>query len=160
MTTMTPPTRHGRKLATPTVDNWRAYRACTIENAELFFPVGDSALARAQAEQAKQVCRRCPVAEWCLQWALETRQDSGVWGGLSEDDRRRIHRRKRPVYRGGDQTAVDYILENRLDEFQDAAGRGLTVMQIAREIGTNVRTVNSVKARLVEAGALEAVNAA
>ena len=43
-----------------------------------------------QIEAAKKVCRSCAVIEPCLQWALETGQDSGVWGGLSEDERRAL----------------------------------------------------------------------
>ena len=46
-----------------------------------------------QIEEAKSVCRRCPVIEPCLQWALESGQDAGVWGGLSEDERRALKRR-------------------------------------------------------------------
>lgn len=40
-----------------------------------------------------QRSRRCPVSEHCLQWALESGEDSGVWGGLSEDERRAMKRR-------------------------------------------------------------------
>ncbi|TLQ42328.1 WhiB family transcriptional regulator [Streptomyces marianii] len=40
-----------------------------------------------------QRSRRCPVIEQCLQWALESGQESGVWGGLSEDERRALKRR-------------------------------------------------------------------
>jgi len=47
-----------------------------------------------QIEEAKAVCRRCDVREQCLQWALETGQDAGVWGGLSEDERRALKRRR------------------------------------------------------------------
>ena len=43
-----------------------------------------------QIEAAKKVCKTCTVVEPCLQWALETGQDSGVWGGLSEDERRAL----------------------------------------------------------------------
>ncbi|MBM02858.1 MAG: hypothetical protein CMH43_03980 [Micrococcales bacterium] len=39
------------------------------------------------------VCRRCPVVDECLRWALESGQDAGVWGGLSEDERRALKRR-------------------------------------------------------------------
>jgi WhiB family redox-sensing transcriptional regulator len=39
------------------------------------------------------VCSHCPVTEYCLQYALDTNQDSGVWGGLSEDERRALKRR-------------------------------------------------------------------
>jgi WhiB family redox-sensing transcriptional regulator len=46
-----------------------------------------------QIEKAKAVCARCTVTEICLQYALETGQDSGVWGGLSEDERRALKRR-------------------------------------------------------------------
>jgi WhiB family redox-sensing transcriptional regulator len=46
-----------------------------------------------QIEEAKAVCRRCTVIDECLSWAMETGQDSGVWGGLSEDERRAVKRR-------------------------------------------------------------------
>ncbi|MEY4023631.1 MAG: hypothetical protein RLZ23_592, partial [Actinomycetota bacterium] len=42
---------------------------------------------------AKKVCARCSVKEACLAWALESGQDAGVWGGLSEDERRALKRR-------------------------------------------------------------------
>ncbi|MBK3585987.1 WhiB family transcriptional regulator [Streptomyces sp. MBT57] len=74
--------------------NWRTAAACRDEEPDLFFPIGTSGPAIAQAEEAKAVCRRqCPVMERCLQWALESGQDHGVWGGTDENDRRRIHRR-------------------------------------------------------------------
>ena len=44
-------------------------------------------------EEAKAVCRRCDVMDTCLKWALENGQDAGVWGGLSEDERRALKRR-------------------------------------------------------------------
>ena len=44
-------------------------------------------------EEAKKVCNRCIVKEPCLAWALESGQDAGVWGGLSEDERRALKRR-------------------------------------------------------------------
>lgn len=74
-------------------DDWRARAACREEDPELFFPVGQGPDATAQTGQAKEVCRRCPVMDQCLQWALETRQDAGVWGGASEQERKgmRIH---------------------------------------------------------------------
>jgi WhiB family redox-sensing transcriptional regulator len=46
-----------------------------------------------QVENAKAICRRCDVREQCLSWALESGQDHGVWGGLSEDERRALKRR-------------------------------------------------------------------
>ncbi|MEU7028959.1 WhiB family transcriptional regulator [Streptomyces sp. NPDC046275] len=73
--------------------DWRHNAACREEDPDLFFPVGNTGPALLQIEEAKAVCRRCPVVERCLQWALEFGQDSGVWGGLSEDDRRAMRRR-------------------------------------------------------------------
>ncbi|MFH8295020.1 WhiB family transcriptional regulator [Streptomyces sp. NPDC018059] len=77
------------------VADWRQRGVCGTEDVdpELFFPVGTGLAALAQAEEAKAVCRRCPVMETCLDWALDTGQDSGVWGGLSEDERRAVRRR-------------------------------------------------------------------
>lgn len=72
--------------------NWFAQGACASEDPELFFPVGTGEPAVRQIEDAKQVCRRCDVAEACLQWALQTGQNAGVWGGMSEDERRTLRR--------------------------------------------------------------------
>jgi len=73
--------------------DWRHRSACRDEDPELFFPVGNTGPAIAQIEEAKKVCNRCEVKEPCLAWALESGQDAGVWGGLSEDERRALKRR-------------------------------------------------------------------
>ena len=73
--------------------DWRHRSACLDEDPELFFPIGNTGPAILQIEEAKQVCRRCDVREQCLAWALEAGQDHGVWGGLSEDERRALKRR-------------------------------------------------------------------
>lgn len=73
--------------------DWRHKALCKEEDPELFFPIGDTGPARMQVEQAKNVCKRCPVTEECLRWALESGQDSGVWGGMSESERRELKRR-------------------------------------------------------------------
>ena len=70
--------------------DWRHKAACLDEDPELFFPIGNTGPALLQIEEAKQVCRRCDVRDACLQWALEAGQDHGVWGGLSEDERRAL----------------------------------------------------------------------
>ncbi|CAL9629077.1 WhiB family transcriptional regulator [Streptomyces sp. enrichment culture] len=75
------------------MDNWRSSAACRTEDPDLFFPIGTSGPALMQTEQAKAVCRRCPVQEQCLEWALETGQSIGVWGGTSETERRALKRR-------------------------------------------------------------------
>ncbi len=72
--------------------DWRNDAACRDEDPELFVPVGTSGPALSQIAAAKSVCRRCPVMSDCLQWALESGQDAGVWGGASEDERRALKR--------------------------------------------------------------------
>ncbi|PSK97427.1 transcription factor WhiB [Murinocardiopsis flavida] len=74
--------------------DWRHHAACRDEDPELFFPIGDSGPALVQIEEAKEVCRSCPVVDSCLRWALESGQDGGVWGGMSEDERRALKRRR------------------------------------------------------------------
>ncbi len=82
--------------------DWRHRAACRDVDPELFFPIGNTGPAILQIEEAKQVCRRCDVSAACLRWALESGQESGVWGGMGEDERRalrRSHRRALSVRR-------------------------------------------------------------
>ena len=72
---------------------WRNRAACLDEDPELFFPVGNTGPALLQIEEAKAVCRRCEVVETCLEWAMQSGQDFGVWGEMSEDERRALKRR-------------------------------------------------------------------
>jgi WhiB family redox-sensing transcriptional regulator len=74
-------------------ENWRHRAACLEEDPDLFFPIGNTGPALLQVALAKTVCHRCPVREQCLAWAMEHGQDSGVWGGLGEDERRALRRR-------------------------------------------------------------------
>lgn len=75
--------------------DWRHRALCRDEDPELFFPIGTTGPALLQVEEAKAVCRRCSVTESCLEWAIESGQDAGVWGGMSEDERRALKRRNR-----------------------------------------------------------------
>jgi WhiB family transcriptional regulator, redox-sensing transcriptional regulator len=68
--------------------DWRDHAACRGADPELFFPIGTSGPALLQVDEAKQVCRACPVHRPCLRWALERGEDAGVWGGTTEDERR------------------------------------------------------------------------
>lgn len=72
--------------------DWRYNAACADEDPELFFPIGNTGPALRQIAEAKTVCRRCLVVDTCLSWALDTRQEFGVWGGMSEDERRALKR--------------------------------------------------------------------
>ena len=78
--------------STAPVPDWRASAACLDEDPDLFFPIGYTGPAIAQTANAKAVCRTCPVIADCLEWALDTRQDFGIVGGLSEGERRSLKR--------------------------------------------------------------------
>ena len=71
---------------------WRAQAACRTEDPELFFPVSRGAAGRREAESAKAICRRCPVRQACLDWAVRTGQPWGIYGGHTEDERRALRR--------------------------------------------------------------------
>ena len=71
---------------------WVHQAACLEEDPELFFPIGEKGPARNQMDEAKSVCRRCRVREECLAWALESGQDHGVLGGMTEIERRGLRR--------------------------------------------------------------------
>ncbi len=78
-------------LSNPRTDvRWRDDAACRGVDTDVFFPVTDE-----EAAEAKAVCASCPVREECLEFALQTRQEDGVWGGLTETERRRLRRRLR-----------------------------------------------------------------
>jgi len=81
-------------------EGWRDQAACLDTDAALFFPVGTTGVAVDQIEAAKAVCRTCPVHDACLQFAFETNQEAGIWGGKDEDERRRLRR----VWRAGRQS--------------------------------------------------------
>jgi WhiB family redox-sensing transcriptional regulator len=71
---------------------WRLHAACRHTDPELFFPIGSTGPALEQIAEAKRVCEECPVRTPCLEFALSTSQDSGIWGGTTEEERRLIRR--------------------------------------------------------------------
>lgn len=71
---------------------WRHQATCRDTDPELFFPIGTTGQALLQIAKAKSVCCECPVHVECLQFALETNQDTGIWGGTSEEERRQMRR--------------------------------------------------------------------
>lgn len=85
--------------------SWRGGAICRDTDPDLFFPVGTTGFALVQIDRAKQVCAECPVHVECLEYALETNQDSGIWGGTSEEERRNIRRRLAGRQRSLAQTA-------------------------------------------------------
>jgi WhiB family transcriptional regulator, redox-sensing transcriptional regulator len=76
---------------------WMVFGACAGKPAEWFY---DADLARmterrlAGIARAKAICAGCPVRSDCLAYALTNREDFGVWGGFTADERRVIARRE------------------------------------------------------------------
>jgi WhiB family redox-sensing transcriptional regulator len=84
-----------RKSAEPAPDtDFFAEASCRGADTTVFFPVSDT-----YAEGAKAICATCPVAHRCLEYAIETHQPDGVWGGLTATERHRLVRRRQRVAR-------------------------------------------------------------
>ncbi|HVL06570.1 MAG TPA: WhiB family transcriptional regulator [Acidimicrobiales bacterium] len=71
-------------------EGWRDQAACRCCDAELFFPAGNTGVAVDHIRAAKSVCQRCPVQRACLEFALATKQEAGIWGGTDEEERHRM----------------------------------------------------------------------
>jgi WhiB family redox-sensing transcriptional regulator len=67
--------------------DWRDSALCAQTDPDEFFPEKGGS-----TRDAKKVCRSCDVRTECLEYALETDQKHGIWGGLSERERRRLRR--------------------------------------------------------------------
>ncbi|MBA3267743.1 MAG: WhiB family transcriptional regulator [Acidimicrobiia bacterium] len=74
--------------------DWREEAACRSADTAVFFPATDD-----EAAEAKAICATCPVREPCLMFALANREEQGVWGGLTETERRRARRRRAEAIR-------------------------------------------------------------
>jgi len=80
-------------------ERWREHAACATVDNDLFFPVGVTGPAVSQIARAKAVCAGCEVRETCLEFAIATNQEYGVWGGASEEERRTLRRAWRARHR-------------------------------------------------------------
>lgn len=69
-------------------DDWRHQAACRGTDPDIFFPNGTTGPMWREVERAIAICRTCPVQGACREWALRTNQDVGVWGGMTENERR------------------------------------------------------------------------
>ncbi len=74
------------------VGDWREDAACRDTDPDLFFPIGTTGPAVEQIEAAKSVCAVCAAQDACLEFALTTNQESGIWGGTSEEERRKLRK--------------------------------------------------------------------
>lgn len=105
-------------------DDWRHRAACRDESPEAFF-VDAGYLGKRLSregfhlavEEAKAVCRRCPVIDECAEWAFDNDERYGIWGGLTEDERARMRRRAGRKRKEPDHgTTAGYKQHRRLGE--------------------------------------------
>lgn len=68
-------------------EDWRISALCTQTDPEAFFPEKGGS-----TREAKRICASCEVKQDCLEYALEGDERFGIWGGLSERERRRLRR--------------------------------------------------------------------
>lgn len=78
---------------------WRAHAACRGTDLNLWFPMpgapSASSLERQRVADATAICLDCPVRQACLDYALERTIWHGVWGGLTEHERKNLVVRER-----------------------------------------------------------------
>jgi WhiB family redox-sensing transcriptional regulator len=99
---------HGNapRLEVTTGADWRNVAACLHADPDLFFPISTTGPALHQIDEAKRICQACPARTPCLDWALENRVPSGIWGGATEEERTAIRKaRIRRDHRGAGQEA-------------------------------------------------------
>jgi WhiB family transcriptional regulator, redox-sensing transcriptional regulator len=77
-----------------TVAEWWSLAACQSADPDLFFPISGTGPALGQVARAKAVCTACAVRLDCLGYALTSGPLQGVWGGLTEEERRLLRQRE------------------------------------------------------------------
>lgn len=93
--------------------DWASQAACKREDPDSLFVQG------AAQHQAKIVCRACPVRTECLADALDNRDEFGVWGGMTERERRALLRRRPNV------TSWTRLLRTAMEEHEQAVAKEL-----------------------------------
>jgi len=78
----------------PPAPAWQRKANCLGVDPDLFFPERGGS-----TREAKEVCRGCVVREECLEYAIEANEKFGIWGGLSERERRALRRQRHASYR-------------------------------------------------------------
>jgi WhiB family redox-sensing transcriptional regulator len=145
--TATETRRHVSPAAPDT--NWRESAACRYVDPDLHFPKANTPDGLKQLKDAKRVCAGCPAREACLEWALSTGQTAGVWGGMSERQRKGMRRPR--------ETSLDKCLSQRV-WIEKQIARGASQNDIARQLRVD-KTVVSKAVRLFNAEREQAASA-
>ena len=123
-----------RTSGSPSPSSWRDKAACRGADSDVFFPErGES------ADPARQVCARCPVRQPCLVYALDEKIAHGIWGGLTERERRVLRvPRQRASRRERDRVVMA------------AEAAGYSRQEIARTIGLSRTSVSRILLRAAD----------
>ena len=114
--------------------NWRLNGTCREVDPELFFPKPTD---RKGTLDAMAVCVTCPVKAQCRQWAQDTRQEYGVWGGKDFQNRK-------PVT----QSEAKERKRERLERIRVWTDQGRTAKEIGEELNISARMVERYKMEL------------
>jgi WhiB family transcriptional regulator, redox-sensing transcriptional regulator len=82
-------------IISPDQTGWKRQANCMGVDPDLFFPERGSS-----TREAKEVCRGCVVRDDCLEFAIANGEKFGIWGGMSERERRRVRRARVLAQRG------------------------------------------------------------
>jgi WhiB family transcriptional regulator, redox-sensing transcriptional regulator len=83
-------------------DDWRSRGACLTADPDLFFPISATGSSAAQVAGAKATCAGCQVRADCLSFALAERDMQGIWGGTTDDERKKLRRARAATARAVD----------------------------------------------------------
>src|ERR1700729_3278636 len=73
-------------------DDWRSRGACLHADPDVFFPISVAGASATQVRTARAICSGCPVRPDCIAYALEHREIQGIWGGTTDDERKKLRR--------------------------------------------------------------------
>lgn len=110
-------------------DEWRDRATCASVGGDWWFPE-QGGLATA----AKEICKKCPVAVQCLQYALDNNETEGIWAGTTPMQRRAMKR-------------SESWAEKRANEVRRLAGSGLSDVDIAERMEVHQTTVRRIRTR-------------
>lgn len=78
---------------TPTIaddQEWMLLGLCNFIDPEIWYPEQQGRSAWGQKKLAKQICRKCPVIDQCLEYALTHNEEWGIWGGTDPTERKKM----------------------------------------------------------------------
>lgn len=112
---------------------------CAETDPDAFFPEKGRT-----APEAKAVCARCEIRDECRDWAISTGEPHGVWGELSERERRRLREKGAPAERRGGWTWTNATSRERVRELDRL---NWSISEIAADLNVSTRTVHRILAR-------------